>query len=256
MIRKHSKTQIAAGISFAFGGSGVFPTYGPQFPNVSAQIQQLDTIIKAGLLSEELVAASLALIVLAGNDYEVFILQHPRDEGVQRFTRSVVREIVLGIRALYKLGIRRFAVTNLEPFGCLPTDTAPSNYVVCNSSQNARCAFHNKRLASSLMELGTKLADAQIVTLDLYSTFLSALGQSHEREMKARFPLRPCCENMRDLSCGDVDDRGRPMYKVCGEARQSFFWDMVHPSQAGWQVVYEALLPDLNTFISAMPYKP
>ena len=60
------------GINFAFGGSGVFPT-ASYCPNVSTQIDQLQGVLNNGLVSQELINASIALVLVNGNDYSHYI---------------------------------------------------------------------------------------------------------------------------------------------------------------------------------------
>lgn len=64
---------------------------------------------------------------------------------------------------------------------------------------------------------------------------------------KTENPLMPCCVGIgKDSSCGSVDDNGVKLYTVCAKPEASFFWDVVHPSQEGWQSVYSALKPKLQ----------
>ena len=62
----------SVGINFAFGGSGVFQT-ASFCPNVSTQIDQLQGVINNGLVSQELINASIALVLINGNDYSKYI---------------------------------------------------------------------------------------------------------------------------------------------------------------------------------------
>jgi phospholipase/lecithinase/hemolysin len=57
--------------------------------------------------------------------------------------------------------------------------------------------------------------------------------------------LKPCCTpNFFTGLCGDVDisNNRQPLYSVCSNPSQAFFWDNNHPTSAGWQVVFERLL--------------
>ena len=60
------------GINFAFGGSGVFPT-ASYCPNVSTQIDQLQGVLNNGLVSQKLINASVALVLVNGNDYAKYL---------------------------------------------------------------------------------------------------------------------------------------------------------------------------------------
>ncbi|MED6149147.1 hypothetical protein PIB30_059659 [Stylosanthes scabra] len=56
-------------------------------------------------------------------------------------------------------------------------------------------------------------------------------------------PLKECCVANLGSECGDVNEKGRPLYKVCGFPDLYFFWDAVHPSQAGWSAIFPLLKP-------------
>ena len=59
-------------------------------------------------------------------------------------------------------------------------------------------------------------------------------------------PLKPCCVGISsEYSCGRVDESGVKKYSVCKNPELSFFWDMIHPSQNGWQAVYLELKASL-----------
>ena len=59
--------------------------------------------------------------------------------------------------------------------------------------------------------------------------------------LKFKDPLRPCCEAVSTgYKCGNTE-HGKRMYVVCNNPNSTFFWDDVHPSQAGWRAVYLAL---------------
>lgn len=59
--------------------------------------------------------------------------------------------------------------------------------------------------------------------------------------------LRPCCQGVtKEYLCGNVEkDTGIMKYNVCGNVSDSFFWDMIHPSQQGWHTVSSNLRSSL-----------
>ena len=61
--------SMVASVNFAFGGSGVFPTFGPLFPNISTQINQFKDLLQKSIISDKSIKSSIALSVIAGNDY-------------------------------------------------------------------------------------------------------------------------------------------------------------------------------------------
>ncbi|KAJ0605474.1 putative SGNH hydrolase superfamily [Helianthus annuus] len=59
--------------------------------------------------------------------------------------------------------------------------------------------------------------------------------------------LKPCCiATSSDANCGSLDENGKALYTVCKKPASTFFWDMFHPTQAGWRAVYLTLRSSLN----------
>ncbi|KAH7287604.1 hypothetical protein KP509_32G065000 [Ceratopteris richardii] len=151
------------------------------------------------------------------------------------FIPQVVNSITESLEELYHMGFRNLTVTNMEPVGCLPLATQSGNYQSCNRSANEILSiYHNKLLKVHLVSLKEKYANASFIVIDMYSTFIDVIQD-------AIFTLRPCCEGINASSCGDVDDQGNLLYKVCSRPHSSLFWDTVHPTDAGWEAIIKAL---------------
>jgi hypothetical protein len=55
--------------------------------------------------------------------------------------------------------------------------------------------------------------------------------------------LKPCCAPTTNTSgCAYVDSNNKPLYTLCNNPAQSFFWDSEHPTQVGWSKIYNLLL--------------
>ena len=65
----------STGVNFAYGGSGLFDTYGPDFINISTQIDQFQQISSEHIIDY---ANSLVLFVYGGNDYSVHLQKSGR----------------------------------------------------------------------------------------------------------------------------------------------------------------------------------
>ncbi|MCO5562679.1 hypothetical protein L7F22_016307 [Adiantum nelumboides] len=237
------------GINFGFGGSGVGRTFGSDIPTINDQIEQLKQLMRKGVVSTEMLKASIVLLVVAGNDYGAFLQNHS-DIELFTFVPKVVSRIGKSVEELYNLGFKTIAVTNMEPVGCLPNVTSLNNYTTCNQTANIGLSYtHNAMLAMTISSLRIGFWDANIITLDLYKAFNRVLkGMTHILiclfflKLKEYFSLRPCCEGYNGFGCGDVDSAGNPLYKVCSLPQQSFFWDSFHPSNAGWDAISKTLL--------------
>lgn len=61
---------------------------------------------------------------------------------------------------------------------------------------------------------------------------------------------RPCCQSLTpDNYCGEIDENGKEMYNLCTNPDQYFYWDDVHPTQAGWAAVAESFEAPIRKFL-------
>ncbi|MCO5564241.1 hypothetical protein L7F22_017899 [Adiantum nelumboides] len=235
----------ATGVNFAYGGSGVFFTYGPEYTNISAQIDQFEQMAKGKPVDYE---NSLVLFVYGGNDYSIHIQKHGV-RGIPVLITRVVRQLSSLLATLHKLGFRRFAVTNLEPAGCLPFIRMPRSKINCSRTDNILSSLHNRLLSQSLVSLRTfRGRRSKYILLNQYKSFLDIFKTGTTHGFGAGL-LESCCVGMmKGAGCGSVDKSGKPLYKICGDSSKTFFWDGVHPTQAGWEAVshnYKSLLDSL-----------
>lgn len=241
------------GINFAYGGSGMFSTFGPLIPRVNSQIQQFREFIESGFLAKDLIAASMILFVVCGNDYTAYGDSHPNDEGILDFVPDVASEIDGTLKAFYELGARKLSVTKMLPYGCYPKITSKVNYSSCNASENARTILHNKLLTDHVAAFKALHSDVEITFLDFQQAFEMAFQGHYDQAdllnedstFQRNINLRPCCEGIGDASCGEKDLFGRKQYNVCESPKDFFFWDNVHPSHAGWEAIAKVLFGPL-----------
>lgn len=59
--------------------------------------------------------------------------------------------------------------------------------------------------------------------------------------------LKPCCQGVsKEYFCGNVEEGTKMIkYTICENPNNSFFWDMIHPSQHGWLAVSSHLRASL-----------
>ncbi|KAL6327804.1 hypothetical protein AAG906_025724 [Vitis piasezkii] len=225
--RKMENTSLEYGMNFAFGGTGVFDT--------------LTTPKK--LYTKVDLNSSIALVSLAGNDYTAYLARNGTTEGLSAFTKSMIKQLGLNLQRIHGLGVRKIAVMNIQPLGCLPSETISDLYKNCSTSGNSVSLFHNQVLEKTVEKMNNKAKESVFVILNMYKAFLSALKKqaSQPGTLKFKDPLRPCCEVVSTgYKCGNTE-HGKRMYVVCNNPNSTFFWDDVHPSQAGWRAVYLAL---------------
>ncbi|WJX17995.1 hypothetical protein P8452_07843 [Trifolium repens] len=76
--------------------------------------------------------------------------------------------------------------------------------------------------------------------LDLFDGFQTVLNNPSSHNIKER--LKPCCFGVSsEYNCGSVDENNVKKYLVCENPESTFFWDRLHPTQAGWNAVYSEL---------------
>ncbi|KAI4310537.1 hypothetical protein MLD38_035509 [Melastoma candidum] len=226
------------GINFAFGGTGVFETL-VALPNMTAQIDIFQQVIGEGTYTVADLRSSLALVQLSGNDYSAFLLRNGSFEALPAFIQSVVNQLTINIKRIHGLGIEKVAVSSLPPLGCLPSFTSFLSPRKCNDFINPFVQTHNNLLAGSMALLNNETGTSTFTVINLHDSFTVALGNSTFNK-----PLEPCCIGINGTyKCGDVDPSRTKMYQVCPRPDSRFFWDMVHPTQQGWKVVFSSLEP-------------
>ncbi|KAI4300447.1 hypothetical protein L6164_033825 [Bauhinia variegata] len=239
-LRRSMAQHLKYGMNFAYGGTGVFDTSTPA-PNMTNQIDLFQQLIKDKAYTAADLSYSVALVSVAGNDYSHYINQNGSAEGFPSFIASVVNEMASNLKRIHELGVKKLAVSGLQPLGCLPANTAPSTFRRCNDSSNVLVAFHNSLLTQAVSKLNQQTKDqSTFVLLDLYNSFMSVLAHPSTHNIQNQF--QPCCVGVSSgYSCGDVDDNNFKKYNVCDDPKSAFFWDLAHPTQAGWHAVYNKL---------------
>lgn len=239
--RKIGLKALRNGINFAYGGTGVFNTLVP-LPNITSQIDLFEQVIEQGVYSLQDIQRSIAVVSIAGNDYITYLANNGSINGIEDFITTLINQLSLDLKRINDLGVRKIAVTGIEPLGCLPSIAATSSYQKCNDTANEASVFHNLLLEEAVANLN-KVNTTTIVILDLYQAFMSILqNSSSQGRWKFESPLKPCCNPISSAhDCGSVDENGKKMYTVCEDPESAFFWDSVHPSQMGWNAISSSL---------------
>ncbi|XP_028784857.1 GDSL esterase/lipase At5g03610-like [Neltuma alba] len=240
-MRNLMPQYVKYGMNFAYGGTGVFNT-AAHFPNMTVQIDFFQGLITDKVFASADLDNSVALVSVAGNDYSFYLATNGTAEGAQAFIASVVNQTLKNVARIHGLGVKKIAVSGLQPLGCLPQTTASSSFSRCNSTFNSFATLHNTLLSQGLAKLKEEANDNSIVVvLDLYDSFMSVLNHPSTHNIENHF--KPCCVGVSSqYSCGSVDEKTMAKkYTVCDDPESAFFWDLVHPTQAGWRAVYNNL---------------
>lgn len=71
------------------------------------------------------------------------------------------------------MGVKKIAVTSLQPLGCLPSVTMVSSFQQCNESNNAFVNLHNNLLHQLVARLNNETKHSTFVVLDYFNAFLT-----------------------------------------------------------------------------------
>ncbi|RDX76334.1 GDSL esterase/lipase, partial [Mucuna pruriens] len=160
--------------------------------------------------------------------------------GIPYFVASVVNQTARNLIRIKGLGVKKIVVGALPPLGCLPQITAATSFQRCNATSNSLVLLHNTLLNQAVTRLNEQSKENSFVILNLYESFLSVLNHPSTHHIEKK--LKPCCVGVsRQYSCGSVDKNNVKKYVVCDDPKSTFFWDLVHPTQAGWHAVYDKL---------------
>ncbi|XP_039822972.1 GDSL esterase/lipase At5g03600-like [Panicum virgatum] len=222
-----------AGMNFAFGDSGVLDVPSG-VPRLGKQVQQLASLIKAGVVDDRDLKGSVALVAYSGNDYS-------NSTNDDELVTKVVEEIGSAAWRLLDLGVSKVLVNTVPPFGCSPWLSRLHNYSSCDDGGNAFADRHNAALRDRLAG-----EDDDVLLLDVNSIMTDLVAPKPGSALAPRLTerLRPCCEGGGGGYCG-LDDG----YTLCDHPEEYFFWDVVHPTQAGWRAVMQLLQGPIMAFL-------
>ncbi|KAM3324956.1 GDSL esterase/lipase [Capsicum chacoense] len=245
---RYATNRLRYGVNFAYGGTGVFNTLVPE-PNMTTQIDFFQKLMAESVYTKaDIEESSLLLLSLAGNDYGAYLATGGTVQNLTAFITSVVNQLVINMKRVNQLGAKKIAVTALEPLGCLPQSTILNSFQQCNATENIAVDFHNSLLQQAVEKLNNETIGSTFMILDLFSSFNTVLN-SKGVPGSTRFetPLKPCCMGIsKEYSCGSMNEKGEQMYTVCNDPKSAFFWDRVHPTEAGWNAIYNALKSTLT----------
>lgn len=249
--RKMGKKVEGHGMNFAYGGTGVFDTL-VKAPNMTTQINLFQQVLEEKLYTKRDLKSSIALVSLAGNDYAAYFAGNGTIQSLPAFTTSLIRQLSLNMKHIHGMGVRKVAIMAIQPLGCLPQVSALTSYPNCSVTGNSISKFHNQILEKSVQKLNKETKDSVYIKVDIYSAFTAAMKsqEHHPGTSKFKDPLKQCCRGVNSAySCGDVDKNGAYKYVVCKKPNSAFFWDSVHPTQAGWDAVFSALKSSLHILL-------
>jgi hypothetical protein len=85
--RNEEGCNSSSGMNFAYGGSGVFYTFGPQFTNLSRQVEEMKSVLvkNSSCFGVDVIQTSVVVFTNAGNDYIKYVGAHGQTLVMQMF---------------------------------------------------------------------------------------------------------------------------------------------------------------------------
>ncbi|KAJ6720137.1 hypothetical protein OIU85_023363 [Salix viminalis] len=242
-LRNTSK-NTQQGLNFALGGSGVFPSW--KNDTLTVQIDRFEQLLKENVYSRPCdleYSSSVALVSSGSNDYSFYsAAKKGSKDGLPAFTKGLVKQLAADLHRINRLGVKKVVVATLPVIGCLPIHVIPPNsYQNCDEESNKNARIHNKLLLKAVKKLNTDDGKkSTFVVLDLYNAMVSAIDQFRQGAANTEYknPLQPCCSKIVDFICSAEG--------VCPNPKSSFFFDLTHPSDNGWNAIFSFLQCSLN----------
>ncbi|OEL19722.1 GDSL esterase/lipase [Dichanthelium oligosanthes] len=229
----------ASGLNFAIGEAGALEVPSGVL-KLGAQVQQLRDLVRDGLVDDRDFEESVALVAYSGNDYASATMDNLDD-----LVTKVSEELGNVVSQLLDLGVTKVLVNTVPPFGCSPWMARHNNYSSCDDDANVSSDRHNKATRDRLAdEEDVMLLDVNSIITDLVAPKEgSAL---YSKQFTER--LRPCCEADDDGDGGSYCGLDQHFY-LCDHPEEFFFWDVIHPTHAGWRAVMQLLQGPIMAFL-------
>ncbi|CAH8360799.1 unnamed protein product [Eruca vesicaria subsp. sativa] len=236
------KTRLQYGMSFAYGGTGVFKTYA-DYPNMTAQIDLFEQLLGTVIYSQSDLSSSVALVSVAGNDYITFI-EANRDSpakiifGIRPLIEKVVNQTEVNLRRIHNLGVKKIAIPSLTPLQYIPYFSNSSDLLhnVTQYIVKDLVSYHNDLLHKSVAKLNKETSHSAFTIIDYYNAFLTVINNKGEIPgiLPFKTPLIECYRNGT----------------LCDDPRSAFFWDGIHLTQEGWKSVYKVLRHNITAALT------
>ncbi|KAF3566770.1 hypothetical protein DY000_02013207 [Brassica cretica] len=255
------KTRLRYGMSFAYGGTGVFDTYA-NYPNMAAQINLFEQLL-GNVYSPSDLSSSVALVSVAGNDY-LYFLSTRSPAAILSFITQVVNQIEVNLRRIHSLGIKKIAVPSLQPLGYIPHFAKGSPLI--KAAVNFLVGHHNNLLHEVVAKLNNESNHSAFTIIDYNNAFLAVINNKGEIPGNKSLLQQKKIVNQGvlligpehnilvfktpSIECFQIDVNEFKNSTLCDDPRSAFFWDGLHPTQEGWKSVYTVLRKNITAALT------
>ncbi|KAL9226687.1 hypothetical protein vseg_002470 [Gypsophila vaccaria] len=243
--------DLLTGISFASAGSGVdnltikisraigLPV---QVDNFKLAVARMEKSVGVNKTSSTVENAAF-LISVGSND----MLFNYYDLPIRRlkynfssYSDFIISEIQPVIEALYSQGAKRFVVVGLPPLGCLPIQVTIGGFFhglkrICVDHQNSDAQVYNGKLQNFINQLPSTYPNAKFAYGDIYTPLIDMINNPDKYGFEET--LEGCC-GTGVIEAGSLCNEKAP---ICPNASTHVFWDSIHPTQAAFHVIADAL---------------
>ena len=242
--------QLASGVSFASGGTGL-DAMTAKLASVISISQQLEYFkeykerlkqAKGQAVADEIIAEALYIFSIGTNDF--FVNYYVIPLRAAKYTPTEYATYLVGlaedaVRHAYELGARKVMLSGIPPFGCVPAARtmnrdAPGE---CNEEYNRVAQSYNAGVRDAVVRLGAELAGARVVYLDVYDVPSAIFADPSEYGFEN--VARGCCGTgliETTVLCG-MDEAF-----TCQDADKYVFFDSVHPSQRTYKLLADEII--------------
>ncbi|KAL0295822.1 UNVERIFIED_CONTAM: GDSL esterase/lipase [Sesamum angustifolium] len=250
--------DLMTGVCFASAGSGFDPLTAQLSGVISVQTQleyfkeykaKLEAAI--GKARTKTLISKAAFLISAGtNDIVLNYFATPfRREtynitSYQEFLLEHVKQFIQGLR---EEGATVIGLVGLPPIGCLPivitvTSAEADGERRCNDSVSSIALDYNQKL-QKMLEAMQNSSSIIIYYADIYKPFNDIIQR----------PSRYGFDNVNSGCCGsgliETTFMCNPGTLVCANPSKYLFFDSVHPTQAAYSFLYQALRPTVDRII-------
>ncbi|KAJ7559268.1 hypothetical protein O6H91_04G076700 [Diphasiastrum complanatum] len=236
-------TNILKGVNYASGAGGILDRSGANYVariSLSRQIDYFQNTITS--LQQQLgddgaatfVSKSLYAIIIGNNDYINNYLLPFNNQTRAEFSPQAYQELLLSsfsrqLQRLYNLGVRKFALSNIGPLGCIPSQISVHNSDgTCVEFINAYIRNYNAGLKSLVNQLNSDFPDAKFIYANAYDNVMNVVNDPAAQGFKV--VNRGCCGAGRFN--GQVPCIPIPSVTYCSDRNDYLFWDPYHPTDA------------------------
>ncbi|KAF0915722.1 hypothetical protein E2562_038428 [Oryza meyeriana var. granulata] len=180
--------QLASGVSFASGGTGL-DDLTATVASVITLSQQLEyfkeykeklKLAKGEYVANEIITEALYVFSIGTNDFIINYFNlplRPAHYTTAEYIAYLVAEADAAVRAAYELGARKIFFAGLAPIGCLPSArTLNHDPGECNEEHSQVAVAFNAELTEAIGKLNDELTGARVVYSDTYDVLSAVLS--------------------------------------------------------------------------------